>query len=78
MPIILWVLIAIIVAAAAAAVYALQLARARRDLVMRLDGQTAAPAEVIVVDQAPADESRRAVASSGLPGVRYIPWEVSA
>ncbi len=39
MPIILWVLIAVIALAVAAAVYSVQLARARRDLVLRLDGQ---------------------------------------
>lgn len=38
-PIIIWALIGVIVAAVAAAFYALQLDRTRRDLVMRLDGQ---------------------------------------
>jgi tight adherence protein C len=38
-PIILWVLIAVIALAIAAAVYSMQLARARRELVLRLDGQ---------------------------------------
>jgi len=38
-PIILWVLIAVIALAIAAAAYSMQLARARRDLVLRLDGQ---------------------------------------
>jgi len=37
-PIILWALIAVIVVAVAAAFYALQLSRARRELVLRLDG----------------------------------------
>ena len=38
MPIILWALIGVIVVAVAAALYALQGARARRELVLRLDG----------------------------------------
>lgn len=40
MPILIWALLAIIVIAVAAALYALQLARARRELVLRLDGQS--------------------------------------
>jgi tight adherence protein C len=40
MPILIWALLAIIVIAVAAAFYALQLARARRELVLRLDGQS--------------------------------------
>jgi tight adherence protein C len=39
MPLILWALIGVIVVAVAAALYALQVNRARRDLVLRLDGQ---------------------------------------
>jgi tight adherence protein C len=39
-PIILWALIGVIFVAVAAALYALQVARTRRDLVLRLDGQT--------------------------------------
>jgi tight adherence protein C len=38
-PIILWALIGVIVVAVAAAIYALQGARSRRELVLRLDGQ---------------------------------------
>jgi tight adherence protein C len=38
-PIILWALIGVIFVAVAAALYALQVARTRRDLVLRLDGQ---------------------------------------
>ena len=40
MPIILWALIGVIVVAVAAALYALQVARTRRELVLRLDGQS--------------------------------------
>jgi tight adherence protein C len=40
MPILIWALLAIIVIAVAAAFYALQLSRARRELVLRLDGQS--------------------------------------
>jgi tight adherence protein C len=39
-PIILWALIGVIVVAVAAALYALQVARTRRELVLRLDGQS--------------------------------------
>jgi tight adherence protein C len=39
-PLLIWALLAIIVIAVAAAFYALQLARARRELVLRLDGQS--------------------------------------
>lgn len=37
-----------------------------------LTAQSARPAEVIVVDQAPSEEARAAVASSGLPAARYL------
>src|SRR3954452_19165128 len=50
MPIILWVLIGVIVAAVAAALYALQAARARRELVLRLDigsGMASAPITIL-------------------------------
>ena len=49
MPILIWALLAIIVIAVAAAFYALQIARARRDLVLRLDGQTAAAAPITIL-----------------------------
>lgn len=39
MPLILWALIGVIVVAVAAALYAVQVGRARRELVLRLDGQ---------------------------------------
>jgi tight adherence protein C len=48
-PILIWALLAIIVIAVAAAFYALQIARARRDLVLRLDGQTAAAAPITIL-----------------------------
>ena len=41
MPIIVWVLIGVVVCAVAVAAYAMQLNRTRRDIVLRLDGQTA-------------------------------------
>jgi tight adherence protein C len=50
MPIILWALIAVIVVAVSAALYSLQISRARRELVLRLDGQagvTAAPITIL-------------------------------
>src|SRR4051794_10133765 len=48
-PVIIWALLGIIVVSAAAAFYALQADRARRDLVMRLDGQmmSAAPISIL-------------------------------
>jgi tight adherence protein C len=49
-PIILWALIAVIVAAVAAAFYALQLSRARRELVLRLDGTSGSmPAPITIL-----------------------------
>jgi tight adherence protein C len=49
MPLILWVLIGVIVVAVSAALYSLQLARARRDLVLRLDGQAGVAAAPITI-----------------------------
>lgn len=49
MPIILWALIAVIVVAVAAAFYALQLNKARRDLVLRLDGQSSVASAPITI-----------------------------
>ena len=49
MPIIIWALLAIIVFAVAAAVFALQQNRARRELVMRLDGQSSIAAAPITI-----------------------------
>jgi tight adherence protein C len=49
MPLILWALIAVIVISAAVAVYVVQLARARRELVMRLDGTASAAAAPIAI-----------------------------
>jgi tight adherence protein C len=49
MPLILWVLIGVIVFAVSAALYSLQLARARRDLVLRLDGQAGVAAAPITI-----------------------------
>jgi len=49
-PLILWALIAVIVVAVAAAVFAVQVGRARRELVLRLDGQsgvTSAPITIL-------------------------------
>jgi tight adherence protein C len=48
-PIILWALIGVIVVAAAAALYALQVARSRRDLILRLDGQPGAASAPITI-----------------------------
>jgi tight adherence protein C len=48
-PIILWALIGVIVAAVAAAFYSLQLSRARRELVLRLDGQSGMAAAPITI-----------------------------
>jgi tight adherence protein C len=48
-PIILWALIGVIVIAVAAAFYSLQLTRARRELVLRLDGQSTAAAAPITI-----------------------------
>jgi tight adherence protein C len=48
-PIILWALIAVIVIAVAAAFYALQLSRARRELVLRLDGQSSIASTPITI-----------------------------
>jgi tight adherence protein C len=48
-PIILWALIAVIVIAAAAAFYALQLSRARRELVLRLDGHSSIASAPITI-----------------------------
>jgi tight adherence protein C len=49
MPIILWALIAVIVVAVSAALYSLQLSRARRELVLRLDGQAGVAAAPITI-----------------------------
>ena len=49
MPIILWALIGVIVVAVAAALYALQVARTRRDLVLRLDGQAGVASAPITI-----------------------------
>jgi len=49
MPLILWALIAVIVISAAVAVYVVQLARARRELVMRLDGTASTAAAPIAI-----------------------------
>jgi tight adherence protein C len=48
-PIILWALIGVIVIAVAAAFYSLQLNKARRDLVLRLDGQSSMAAAPITI-----------------------------
>jgi tight adherence protein C len=48
-PIILWALIGVIFVAVAAALYALQVARARRDLVLRLDGQAGVASAPITI-----------------------------
>ena len=49
MPLILWALIAVIVISAAVAMYAVQISRARRELVMRLDGASAAAAPITIL-----------------------------
>jgi tight adherence protein C len=49
MPIILWALIAVIVVAVSAALYSLQISRARRELVLRLDGQAGVAAAPITI-----------------------------
>ena len=49
MPIILWALIGVIFVAVAAALYALQAARTRRDLVLRLDGQSGVASAPITI-----------------------------
>ena len=49
MPIILWALIGVIVVAVLAALYALQGARTRRDLVLRLDGHAGAASAPITI-----------------------------
>ena len=49
MPIILWALIGVIVVAVAAALYALQVARVRRELVLRLDGQAGVASAPITI-----------------------------
>ena len=49
MPIILWALIGVIFVAVAAALYALQVARTRRDLVLRLDGQAGVASAPITI-----------------------------
>ncbi len=49
MPIILWALIGVIVVAVAAALFAVQVGRARRELVLRLDGTTGAAAAPITI-----------------------------
>jgi tight adherence protein C len=49
MPIILWALIGVIVVAVSAALYSLQLSRARRELVLRLDGQAGVAAAPITI-----------------------------
>jgi tight adherence protein C len=48
-PLILWALIAVIVLSAAVAVYSVQVARARRELVMRLDGSASTAAAPIAI-----------------------------
>jgi len=48
-PIILWALIGVIVVAVAAALYALQVARVRRELVLRLDGQAGVASAPITI-----------------------------
>jgi tight adherence protein C len=48
-PIILWALIAVIVVAVAAAFYSLQLNKSRRELVLRLDGQTGVASAPITI-----------------------------
>jgi tight adherence protein C len=48
-PIILWALIGVIFVAVAAALYALQAARTRRDLVLRLDGQSGVASAPITI-----------------------------
>lgn len=49
MPLILWALIGVIVVAVAAAVFALQVGRARRQLVLRLDGQAGVASAPITI-----------------------------
>ena len=49
MPIILWALIGVIFVAVAAALYSLQVARTRRDLVLRLDGQSGVASAPITI-----------------------------
>ena len=49
MPIILWALIGVIFVAVAAALYALQVARTRRELVLRLDGQAGVASAPITI-----------------------------
>jgi len=48
-PLILWALIAVIVVSAAVAMYVVQLARARRELVLRLDGTSSAASAPIAI-----------------------------
>ena len=57
MPLILWALIAVIVVALAAALYSFQLSRARRELVLRLDGQQGAMASAPITILRGSDES---------------------
>jgi tight adherence protein C len=56
-PLILWALIAVIVVALAAALYSFQLSRARRELVLRLDGQQGAMASAPITILRGSDES---------------------
>ena len=49
MPLILWALIGVIVVSVAAALFALQVARARRELVLRLDGQAGVASAPITI-----------------------------
>ena len=49
MPIILWALIGVIVVAVAAALYAVQVGRTRRELVLRLDGQAGVASAPITI-----------------------------
>ena len=49
MPTILWALIGVIVVAVAAALYALQVARSRRELILRLDGQSGVASAPITI-----------------------------
>ncbi len=55
MPLIVWVLIGITVCSVAVAAYAMQLNRARRDLVLRLDGQPVAAAQTVTILRGESD-----------------------
>jgi tight adherence protein C len=56
MPILIWALLAVIVISVAAAFYALQLSRARRELVLRLDGQSSVVANTPITILRGSDE----------------------